>query len=103
MIGVFVYRPAPVRIDRGAELLITAKLLLHPLLFWPIATGIWLPTTTVAVMSVVAALPAAGPAFLFIDRNGGHVDQVASAILYSTALSFLKIAAQVGWLRTGSG
>ena len=102
-IGVFDYRPAPVHIDRGAGLLIAAKLLLHPLLIWLIATGLGLPATTVAVMTVVVALPAAGTAFLFVERNGGHVDRVASAILYLTALSFLTITALVGWLRTGSG
>lgn len=91
-IGVFVYRPGPVRIDAGAWLIIAAKLILHPTLVWLIAGPILsLAPTTVATMAIIGALPAAGTAFLFAERNGGNVDRVASAILLSTALSFITI------------
>ncbi|MGE0798545.1 MAG: AEC family transporter [Lautropia sp.] len=102
-IGVFVYRPTPVRADRGSVLLISAKLVLHPLVMWLVATGLGLPAATVAVMTVVAALPAAGTAFLFVERNGGNVERVAGVILLSTALSFVTITLLVGWVRAGSG
>jgi malonate transporter len=100
-IGVFVYRPGPVRADIGTWGLIGVKLILHPLLMWLVTTFvIGLPPSTTAVMTVVAALPAAGTAFIFVERNGGNVDRVASAILLSTALSFVTITALVGWLRS---
>jgi predicted permease len=103
-IGVFVYRPVPIRADLGSWLLIAAKLVLHPLLMWFIASALLgLPRTTAAVMTVVAALPAAGTAFLFVERNGGNVDRVASAILLSTALSFVTITVLTGWLRSLGG
>src|SRR5690606_6061615 len=85
-IGVFVYRPGPVRADRGCWVLVAARLVLHPALAWFVAAVVLgLPRATTAVMTVVAALPAAGTAFLFVERNGGNVDRVASAILLSTA------------------
>jgi malonate transporter len=98
-IGVFVYRPGPVRADRGSWLLVAMKLLVHPALAWLIASAMpGLAPSTVAVITVVAALPAAGTAFLFVERNGGDVDRVASAILLSTALSFVSITLLTGWL-----
>ncbi|MCL4748110.1 MAG: AEC family transporter [Burkholderiaceae bacterium] len=103
-IGVFVYRPGPVRPDVASWWLIAVKLLLHPLLMWLV--GAWvldLDRETLAVVTVVAALPAAGTAFLFVERNSGNVDRVASAILLSTALSFLTITVLTVWLRATGG
>lgn len=100
-IGVFVYRPGPVRADPGSWVLVAVKLILHPLLMWGMTTYVvGLPPTIAGVMTVVAALPAAGTAFIFIERNGGNVDRVANAILLSTALSFVTITALVSWLRS---
>ena len=102
-IGVFVYRPGPVRIDAGGWLLIAVKLLIHPLLMWLVAGPVLgLPPVTVTVMTIVAALPAAGTAFLFAERNGGNVDRVASAILLSTVLSFVTITALASRFGIGS-
>jgi predicted permease len=99
-IGVFVHRPGPIRADAGSWVLVAAKLVLHPLLAWVVAaTVLGLPPATAAVLTVVAALPAAGTAFLFVERNGGNVDRVASAILLSTALSFVTITLLAAWLR----
>jgi predicted permease len=99
-IGVFVYRPVPIRADPGSWALIVAKLVVHPLLMWLIASRLLgLSQGTTAVMTVVAALPAAGTAFLFVERHGGNVDRVASAILLSTALSFATITVLTAWLR----
>jgi malonate transporter and related proteins len=99
-IGVFVYRAEPVRPDAGSWLLIALKLVVHPLLMWLVtSTILGLPAVTVSVMTVIAALPAAGTAFLLVERNGGNVDRVASAILMSTAFSFLTITLLIAWLR----
>lgn len=102
-IGVFVYRPGPVRIDLGGWGVIAAKLVLHPLLMWLIAAPILgLPPATAGIMTIVAALPAAGTAFLFAERHGGNVDRIASAILLSTVISFLTITALASWLGLGA-
>ena len=101
-IGVFVYRPGPVRIDAGGWLVILGKLVIHPVVMWVIAGPVLgLPPVTTAVMTIVAALPAAGTAFLFAERQGGNVDRIASAILLSTALSFLTITALASWSGVG--
>jgi len=103
-IGVFVYRPGPVRADGASWWLIAVKLLVHPLLMWLV--GAWilqLDHDTLAVVTAVTALPAAGTAFLFVERNGGNVDRAASAILLSTALSFVTITGLTAWLRASGG
>lgn len=99
-IGVFVYRPGPVRVDAASVWLIAVKLLVHPLLMWMV--GAWvigLDHDVLAVVTLTAALPAAGTAFIFVERHGGNVDRVASAILLSTVLSFVTITALTAWLR----
>ncbi len=102
-IGVFVYRPGPVRIDAGGWLIVVIKLLIHPLIMWLVAGPLLgLAPVTVAIMTIVAALPAAGTAFLFAERNGGNVDRIASAILLSTALSFITITALAAWFGVGA-
>ena len=37
---------------------------------------------------LMAALPAAGSAFLFAERGGGDADRIAAVILVSTAVAF---------------
>ncbi len=103
-IGVFVYRPGPVRIDVASVWLIALKLLFHPMLVWVV--GAWvlrLDHDVLAVVTVTAALPAAGTAFILVERHGGNVDRVASAILLSTALSFVTITGLTAWLRASGG
>ncbi|WP_418320319.1 AEC family transporter [Piscinibacter sakaiensis] len=103
-IGVFVYRPGPVRADVVSWWLIAVKLLVHPLLMWVV--GAWilqLDRETLAVATATAALPAAGTAFILVERNGGNVDRVASAILLSTVLSFVTITGLTAWLRAAGG
>lgn len=103
-IGVFVYRPGPVRLDVASVWLIAVKLLFHPLLMW--CVGAWvlgLDHDVLAVVTVTAALPAAGTAFIFVERHGGNVDRVATAILLSTALSFVTITGLTAWLRASGG
>lgn len=98
-IGVFVHRPGPVRPDGAGVGLIALKLLVHPALMWMV--GAWLlrlDPPTLAVVTATAALPAAGTAFLFVERNGGNVDRVTSAILLSTVLSFVTITTLTAWL-----
>jgi predicted permease len=103
-IGVFVYRPGPVRADGPSGWLIALKLLVHPLLMWLVgAYVLQLDGATLAVVTVTTALPAAGTAFLFVERNGGNVDRVASAILLSTALSFVTVTGLTAWLRAAGG
>jgi len=103
-IGVFVYRPGPVRADVASWWLIAVKLLVHPLLMWLV--GAWilqLDRDTLAVVTATAALPAAGTAFILVERNGGNVNRVASAILLSTVFSFVTITGLTAWLRTTGG
>jgi predicted permease len=84
--------------------LITVKLVVHPLLMWFV--GAWvlrLDHDTLAVVTATAALPAAGTAFILVERNGGNVDRVASAILLSTVFSFVTITGLTAWLRSTFG
>lgn len=103
-IGVFVYRPGPVHADLSSWWLIVVKLLVHPLLMWLVGTWVLqLDRYTLAVVTATAALPAAGTAFILVERNGGNVDRVASAILLSTIFSFFTITGLTAWLRAGGG
>jgi len=40
----------------------------------------------------MAALPVAGPVFLFAERGGANAERVAAAILVSTALAFFTFS-----------
>ncbi|MGE0310337.1 MAG: AEC family transporter [Lautropia sp.] len=96
-IGVSLYRPRRAKVRTETWILVATKLILHPLLMWVMAARIFgFDPTTSAVLALIAALPAAGTAFLFTERHGGDVDRIAGLILISTALAFATFTVAVG-------
>ncbi len=89
--------------ERGALLaLVGAKLLLHPLLVlaagelvhawgWPLS-GFGLSTLVMA-----AALPSASNVSMLAEREGADTTRVARLIMWTTALSWLTLAAWAAW------
>jgi predicted permease len=89
--------------ERGALLaLAAAKLLLHPLLVmaagelvhalgWPLS-GFGLNTLVMA-----AALPSASNVSMLAEREGADTTRVARLIMWTTALSWLTLAAWAAW------
>lgn len=70
--------------------IVGTKLLVHPLATWTIARHVFgLPHDAAAVLTLMAALPAAGTAFLFAERHGADAGRAATAILVSTVAAFL--------------
>lgn len=99
-IGVSLYRPQRAKVQTETWILVATKLVLHPLLMWIMAAQIvGLDRSTSAVLTLIAALPAAGTAFLFTERHGGDVDRIAGLILISTALAFVTFTIAVGVMR----
>ncbi|MEZ5739566.1 MAG: AEC family transporter [Burkholderiaceae bacterium] len=96
-IGVSLYRPGRARVQTDSWILIATKLVMHPLLVWIMAAQVLgLDLTTAAVLTVMAALPAAGTAFLFTERHGGDVDRAAGLIMITTALAFVTFTLIAG-------
>lgn len=92
-IGVSLYRPKPLKTRSDTWILVVAKLVLHPLLAWIVAVNVFgLPAETAVTIALVAALPAAGTAFLFTEKHGGDIDRVAAVIMISTALAFVTFS-----------
>jgi malonate transporter len=93
-IGVSLYRPGT-RVARADVLVISgAKLLVHPYLAALVAAWLFrLPALEVRTLVLSAALPVAGTAFLFAERQGADAERVAAAILVSTALAFFSFSA----------
>jgi len=88
-IGVSLYRPGGVRIGVDTWALTLAKLFVHPALAWAIGTWVFrLDPAQAMVLMLMAALPAAGSAFLFAERGGADADRIAAVILVSTAMAF---------------
>lgn len=82
--------------------LVAAKLLLHPLLVlgagelvralgWPIS-GLGLTTLVMA-----AALPSASNVSMLAEREGADTTRVARLIMWTTALSWITLAAWASW------
>lgn len=82
--------------------LVAAKLLLHPLLVlaagelvhalgWPLS-GLGLTTLVMA-----AALPSASNVSMLAEREGADTTRVARLIMWTTALSWLTLAAWAAW------
>jgi len=95
-IGVSLYRPTAASAHTDTWILVVTKLVFHPLLMWIIAFHLFsLEQQTAAIMTVMAALPAAGTAFLFTERHGGNVDRVAGLIMITTALAFVSFTVTV--------
>lgn len=95
-IGVSLYRPRHGALHTDTWVLVVTKLIFHPLLMWIIAWQVLdMPRHEATVMTVMAALPAAGTAFLFSERHGGDVDRIASLILITTAFAFITFSTTV--------
>ncbi len=89
--------------ERGTlSALVAAKLLLHPLLVlaagelvhalgWPLS-GFGLTTLVMA-----AALPSASNVSMLAEREGADTTRVARLIMWTTALSWLTLAAWAAW------
>jgi len=86
----------------GLSALVGAKLLLHPLLVlaagelvhalgWPLS-GLGLTTLVMA-----AALPSASNVSMLAEREGADTTRVARLIMWTTALSWLTLAAWAAW------
>jgi predicted permease len=87
---------------RALPTLVAAKLLLHPLLVlaagelvhalgWPLS-GLGLTTLVMA-----AALPSASNVSMLAEREGADTTRVARLIMWTTALSWLTLAAWAAW------
>jgi predicted permease len=88
-IGLSLYIPGPLKIAPVTFVLVLVKLVVHPLLAWSVATWLLrLSPGEAAVLMLVAALPAAGTAFLFAERQGADAERVAAVIMVSTVLAF---------------
>ncbi len=100
-IGVSLYRPNRATLHTDTWVLVVTKLAFHPLLMWIVSWQILgMPREAATVMTVMAALPAAGTAFLFSERHGGDVDRIASLILITTALAFVSFTLTVTLIGT---
>ncbi|MFK7966584.1 MAG: AEC family transporter [Burkholderiaceae bacterium] len=98
-IGVSLYRPQSASAHSDTWILVVTKLVFHPLVMWIVAYHLFsLERQIAAIMTVMAALPAAGTAFLFTERHGGDVDRVAGLIMITTALAFVSFTVTVALL-----
>ena len=93
-IGVSLYRPGT-RVARADVLVISgAKLIVHPYIAALVAVFVFgLPTLETRTLVLSAALPVAGTAFLFAERQGADAERIAASILVSTALAFFTFSA----------
>jgi malonate transporter len=88
-IGLSLYLPGPLKIAPATLAVVLIKLTVHPVLAWTIATWVLrLNAGDAAVLMLMAALPAAGTAFLFAEQQEADADRVAAVIMLSTVLAF---------------
>lgn len=82
---------------RQSAVLIALKLLLLPAVIWAMASQVFrLDPLAVAVATVMAALPTGINVFILAERYDRYVARSATAVLVSTALAALTIAAALG-------
>lgn len=99
-IGLSLYRPGPLKSAPSTFLLVAIKLVLHPLLAWAVATWLLrLSAAEAAVLMLMAALPAAGTAFLFAEQQNADADRIAAVIMISTVLAFASFSMFAALLR----
>jgi malonate transporter and related proteins len=92
-IGLSLYMPGPMKIAPVTFVLVLIKLAVHPLLAWAVATWLLrLHATEAATLMLVAALPAAGTAFLFAERQQADAERIAAVIMVSTATAFASFS-----------
>lgn len=92
-IGVSLYRPHRASAHTETWILVVTKLIAHPLLMWIVAYQIMaLDRQVASVLTLMAALPAAGTAFLFVERYNGNMERISGLIMITTALAFLSFS-----------
>ena len=92
-IGLSLYIPGPLKIAPITLVLVVIKLVVHPLLAWTVARWLLgLDAPQSATLMLAAALPAAGTAFLFAERQQADADRIAAVIMISTAAAFLTFS-----------
>jgi malonate transporter len=85
-----------------AMLMVTLKLLVHPLIVWALATLVFdVPPLWAKVAILIAALPVGVNVFLFGVRYGTGEAESAAAILLSSLLSVGSVALVLFWLGVG--
>ena len=93
-IGVSLYRPQRARIGGETAIIVATKLVAHPLLCLAIAVFLFgVDREAARVLMLMAALPAAGTAFLFAERHGANDERIAGIILVSTVIAFFSFTA----------
>ncbi|GGE81092.1 permease [Streptosporangium jomthongense] len=83
--------------------IVTLKLLIHPLLvlgigYIAIALGADIGVVPLGLLALVAALPSASNVPMLSERFNADTGRVAKIVLLSTALSFLTFSSAVVWL-----
>ena len=81
----------------GIAAMSLTKLLLHPLLVWLALTALALPPATVAMGTVVAAMPVAGNVFVIAQQYGVAPRRSSAAILISTVIAVVTVALALIW------
>lgn len=84
---------------RETALTVVLKLAAMPLLVWGVARWLGLGPLETAVAVVTAALPTGANAFMLARRYAVGADRSGAAVLVSTALSVLTVAALLVWFR----
>ena len=75
------------------------KLVLHPALAWFFAAKIaGLAPLTVAVITLMAAMPSGVNVFVLAQQYGTYVQRAASAVLVSTVLAVISLSFLISWL-----
>lgn len=88
---------------RPAALMLTLKMLVHPLLVWALAWLLAVPPLWAAIATITAALPCGVNGYLFAQRYAAAEAESAAAILASTLLSVLTLTLLLGWLAVPGG
>lgn len=75
------------------------KLIVVPLLAWPMGVALGLDRDGLAVLLIFAACPAAVASYIMASQMGGNPRMAATSIVYSTVGSFVTLAVLL-WLLT---
>ncbi|MSP50442.1 MAG: AEC family transporter [Alphaproteobacteria bacterium] len=78
--------------------IVVVKLLVLPAIVWVFAIALGLRPETVAVATLAAGLPTGANVFILANRYQVYQAPVASAVVASTALSLVTVAALIAWL-----
>ena len=81
----------------GIAAMTLVKLFLHPLAAWLALTAFGLPPATVALGTVVAAMPVAGNVFVIAQQYGVAPRRCSAAILVSTVIAVVTVALALAW------